>query len=465
MCPTTTIAMLLCLGFSAQGEAEEGAVKLWKEVDVSAYAGSFVSPGDLDGDGRLDFLLSQMGLDTAPKRLVAVDLTGKKLWEVGEAGSGDVAQAGRLGEPTCRGIAAVYDVDHDGKSEVLAELWQGDELTFCLIEGATGKILRQIPSPFDKSVRHPEGFRPSRPCPWSLIAYTRGRDELPTIVLKYEASNSIPCHAVGFDAKLNRLWHVETRPTGMGHHPDVADLDGDGCEEIILGETILGAGGKIVWQKDIGIHADFAVAADVAPAEGKEVLLSICQRGPAYCFDARGNQLWAKSREEVSHGQGVWTGNFLPDQPGLEAIILCSGHVGDFLTVAAEDGKSLARFQHATLLKGYPDVPTVANWLGPHVQSLWLPVDRRLVDGNGKTVADLGPYDERVIERLASGTSKGNLAPQAIPLDVCGDARHELVLYQPYRGRSIFIFTQPDGRGDEKPYVAQPAGYNFRHYF
>ena len=34
--------------------------------------------------------------------------------------------------------------------------------------------------------------------------------------------------------------------------------------------------------------------------------------------------------------------------------------------------------------------------------------------------------------------------PQAFAVDACGDERDELVLYQPYNGEAILIFTQPD---------------------
>jgi hypothetical protein len=87
------------------------------------------------------------------------------------------------------------------------------------------------------------------------------------------------------------------------------------------------------------------------------------------------------------------------------------------------------------------------------------------VNGRGETVADLGPLDRRVAERLGCGRSKGKLASQALAVDLCGDAREELVLYQPYDGRTIFIFTQPDSDGCEKPYVPQPAAYQPRTYF
>ena len=115
--------------------------------------------------------------------------------------------------------------------------------------------------------------------------------------------------------------------------------------------------------------------------------------------------------------------------------------------------------------KAHPDFPIVVDWQSRRVQSLWIPVDRRLVDGRGATVQDLGPYDARVSERLGCGTTKSQLAAQAFALDLCGDEREELVLYQPYHGRSVFIFTQPDSDARPKPYVHQPAAYNIRSYF
>jgi hypothetical protein len=111
----------------------------------------------------------------------------------------------------------------------------------------------------------------------------------------------------------------------------------------------------------------------------------------------------------------------------------------------------------------------------PHVAGAPLPahgqmklgkeIDRAVVDGRGRVVAELGEHEARVAALLRWGTSKKTLATQAIPLDLCGDARQELVLYQPYRGTAIMIFTQPDGSGAAKPYVHQRNAYNMRTYF
>ncbi|HBO44168.1 MAG TPA: hypothetical protein DD670_09595 [Planctomycetaceae bacterium] len=443
----------------------KGGMRPWREIDTSAYPGSFVSLGDMTGDGRIDLLLSQMGPYTTPARLVAIDLDGKKLWELGDtANLAGTAGAGR--EPTCRGIAAICDVNDDGRSEVLAELWRDGEPTLCLIDGKTGAIKRQAESPLDMSVRNPKGYRSWRPVPMALIARLDGPSSPATIVLKYEASNTIPVHVVGLDPNLNVKWRHTLRPTAAGHIPKVADLGGDGRETVLLGETAIGGNGKIVWQRDFGIHADCTDAAELVPSSpGKEVVVSICQKGPLYCLSSKGETIWQKTREEVPHGQAVWAGDFVADRPGVEVIVLRSGHVGDFVTLSGNDGSQIAAFQHAGELQSYPDFPVAVRWATPDTHALWIPVDRRLVDGHGRTMGDLGELDSLVAKRLGCGESKSNLAAQAMAIDVAGDDREELVVYQPYNGRAVFIFTQADADCQEKPFREQPNSRHPRTYF
>jgi hypothetical protein len=178
-----------------------------------------------------------------------------------------------------------------------------------------------------------------------------------------------------------------------------------------------------------------------------------------------GEVLWEKTREEIPHGQGIWAGDFIADEPGLEAIILKSGHVGDFVTVRGTDGTPLATFRQTRNFKGYPDFPCVVNWRRGGGQCLWIPIDRTIVDGRGNVVADLGSSEPRVKDLLRWGESKRNIAVQAFALDLCGDTRDELVLYQPYNGTAILVFTQPDGEAEAKRYLPQPSAYNIRSYF
>ena len=135
------------------------------------------------------------------------------------------------------------------------------------------------------------------------------------------------------------------------------------------------------------------------------------------------------------------------------------------MTVRGSDGTQLGTFQHRRELEGYPDFPCVVNWRNRNVQSLWIPIDRCLVDGHGGVVAELGSYEKHVHQRLDWGTSKSHVATQAFAVDLCGDDRDELVLYQPYNGEAILIFTQPDSDGREKAYVHQESVYNIHSYF
>ncbi|MEJ2700900.1 MAG: hypothetical protein P8Z79_00495, partial [Sedimentisphaerales bacterium] len=98
-------------------------------------------------------------------------------------------------------------------------------------------------------------------------------------------------------------------------------------------------------------------------------------------------------------------------------------------------------------------------------QSLWIPIDRTLVDGYGNVVADLGEYETMVKEQLRWGEDKSHIAVQAFAVDLCGDEHEELVLYQPYNGQAILTFTQEDSNGQQKPYVHERDAYNIRSYF
>lgn len=452
-------------------------MKLYKEIDISNYKGSYLCPGDLDDDGRIDFLLYKNGSTyNVPGRLIAIDFDGKLLWEKGDTsltvhekcGSADVGKKGTT--PALRGIATVYDIDEDGQSEVITELWEHNEPMLYVLDGKTGQIEHSIKSPIDMSIRQPAYKvlrQPSRSHPVIRIARLKGKNKPPSIVLKYGASNGIPCHAFALDGSLNVIWHIEGTFHSMGHVPTVADVDCDGKDEVVLGHMLADNNGKVLWDKGeiFGWHADTTAVEDLLPNKGKEVLISVCGTGPIHCLSMGGNVLWSKTREEVEHGQAVWVGNFLKDNPGKEAIACVSGHVGSFRTFDGDTGKTLAVFEHKKLFPSYPDFPTVVNWSSLDVQSLWIPQDRTLVDGRGNVIAELGEMDEYVAKKLHCGTSWRPVGAQAFALDICGDERDELVLYEPYEGETIFILANPASSTAAKPYTPQANAYNIRSYF
>lgn len=455
-------------GSAAEDQAEDSRVaksqqmKLWSEVDVSRYAGCFVCLGDLDNDGRVDFLLCRQGPQTTPGYLIAIDHDGRELWSRGDSSIAKHMPDGMYKEPALRGIAFVFDVDQDGRSEVVTEFWEQGKPMLYVLDGETGEVKQGRESPFDLEVR---GGKRSRCHPIGRIACLQGKNGPPAIVLKYEASGRVPTHAVALDAELKTIWHVEAKNTAIAHLPSVGDVDDDDNDEIILGTTLVDDDGSILWDKQALNHADCTAVFQPTAKADNAILISICNTGPAFCLSGTGDVIWEKTTKEVSHGQGVWAGNFIDEVPGAEVIILKSGHRGDFVTVRGTDGSQLAAFQHRREFQGYPDFPCVVNWKSRQTQSLWIPIDRCLVDGRGNVVADLGTHEDRVRDRLQWGTTKSHVATQAFAVDLCGDERDELVLYQPYNGQSIMIFTQPNSDGQQKPYVHQKNAYNIHSYF
>lgn len=437
-------------------------MKLWKTIDLGRHRGTFPCLGDLDADGKVDVLVYRQGPQTTPGFLAAIGHDGRELWSLGDVSVATHQADGMYREPALRGIALIYDLDQDGKAEVVTECWRDGAPMLYVLDGATGRIERQRESPFTLDVR---GGKRSRCHPLAKIAFLHGTQRPPAVVMKYEASGRVPTHAVALDAELNTIWHVRAAPTDAGHLPSVGDVDGDGRDEIALGTLLVDDDGSEMWRKSAQNHADCTAIFQPAEEQGRAVLISICNSGPAFCVSASGETIWQCTTQQVRHGQGIWAGDFVPQEPGQEVIILKSGHRGDFMTVRGSDGQPIAEFQHRREREGYPDFPCIVRWSNLQTACLWIPIDRCLVDGKGRVVADLGAHEELVRQRLHWGTTKSHVATQAFAADLCGDERDEVVLYQPYHGEALLIFTQSDSDARNKPFVPQSSLYNIHSYF
>ena len=152
-----TGALMLAGRATAAGEAGPGKpaeqTNLWKEIDLGQRKGSFPCLGDLDDDGKVDFLLYRQGPQTTPGYMVALNHEGKKLWEMGDPSIQSHMPDGVWKEPALRGVGLIYDIDQDGHSEVITEFWKDGKPMLYVLDGATGKIRQARESPFDLKVR------------------------------------------------------------------------------------------------------------------------------------------------------------------------------------------------------------------------------------------------------------------------------------------------------------------------
>ncbi|MDF2937302.1 MAG: hypothetical protein K0Q90_2675 [Paenibacillaceae bacterium] len=262
--------------------------------------------GDLNGDGRMELLLVQpdnrQDVRYIPHQvqcLTAYDLTGKLLWQTGKPDPG----AGKQGSDY---PAQIYDIDGDGKLEVLCVM----DSKFHILDGATGAV---------KAVHELPGAE-AHDC--IIIANLTGKDRPSDIILKDRY------HKLwALDNEFNLLWTHEGNP---GHFPWVYDLNGDGYDEVMAGYDLLDHNGKLQWScKDLDDHADCIWVGDV---NGDGLPELVVGGSVTVMYDRDGNELW---RYEGSiESQHIALGKFCPELPGLQVA-------GLDRMVREDDGKGL----------------------------------------------------------------------------------------------------------------------------
>ena len=170
-------------------------------------SGSMISPctGDLDGDGTQEVVF------TSPELKAFDGETGTVLWTSAE---------------TCvlnYGSLATGDIDLDGSDEVLSYAVISDIATLAAFDGADGVLLWDTPIP-------PTGYLNTTPTP----AYADlDLDGYPEVILCSSASYSALSVLNAADGSVK--WFKEFKNTEIYSSPCVADLDGDGFLEIVIG--------------------------------------------------------------------------------------------------------------------------------------------------------------------------------------------------------------------------------------
>jgi len=400
--------------------------------------GGDVRIGDLTGDGQCDFLVFRNALGgNKPCFLGAFTIDGKVLWKVGSGGE----------VPMRPGPVAVHDIDGDGRTEVVCFLVDpatnephdlGD-VSIQIRDGRTGELERDAAPPELTQLRPGKNM-----ADWChhrlLVANLRGTDTPRDFVVK------LGDRVLAFDERLELLWAYTIRWTKYGQHtayvPAVGDVDGDGRDEVTGGCYLLDHDGKPLWERLLGPHMDSVVI--TAWDDGR---VRAVGSGAGHVMDAEGNAILRLGPKVVPHGQEVRVADFTAELPGPEMVIRYNGHRPDVMLVSSS-GRVVERFK----LNDFPPKNIGMEpvyWDGPDRPAL-LYNGGQLWRATGEPFADMPEFP---------GVSFWSFA---IPADLCGDDREELVTYNP-ADRFLYLYTPlPLDQSAYEAYRPGPRQYNAR---
>jgi hypothetical protein len=419
--------------------------------------GGDVRIGDLNGDRRCDFLVYRCdhGAPSGAHRggikpcfLGAFDIDGKPMWRAGEGGN----------QPSRPMSVAVHDVTGDRAAEVIcfwhrptADLdadWQSlADVVVQIRDGRSGKVLREAaPSAITRRrLKDPGGSN------WVhqrlLVSNFRGTDRPRDIAVKLGDTY------VALDERLRVLWTYRSRWIRYGrcpaYIPAVGDLDADSRDELCGGYFVLDDDGRPLWEKELGRNMDSVAIT----GWDRGNVRAVCS-GFGHVVDAKGNVILALGQREVPHGQEVRVANLRDDLRGPEMVLRNTGHTTDVVVVSSASNKIVDRLR----LNASPTnvgMETVC-WGGPDKASMlynggWLwDLERKV----GRELPGLPPPGGSQVHRMGFY--------HAIPANLCGDEREELILWDP-TARHVYIYTpKPLGESAYKGYVAGPRQYNPR---
>ncbi len=406
------------------------------------YPFSKVGIADLDGDGKLDFVIKQpqqvsdpgvwkMSEDTY--KIEAYRHDGTFLWR---RDLGWNIEQGVWWSPMI-----VADFDGDGKAEValktaplepiyrneVGRILDGPEY-LSIWDGMTGKDIARVDWPPRGDIAawgDKVGNRASR----HLIGLAKLDGKRTSVLALRGTYTTMLVDAYNLlNGELEKVWSwngdkdaVPVRGQGM-HGMHAADVDGDGREEVILGAAVIDDNGKTLWNLGMG-HPDVCYVTDVMPSRpGLEIAYGFetAQEKNGFCVvDAKtGKIIWGCDHLTTHiHSQGLLA-DIDSTNPGMEF------YGGEkFLTnrwvYSATTGKLLSQEDFGSL------APNPVYWDDSYVKAYLT------------RAGDILKY---------KGAQLGNVEGRVIAIaDILGDWREEIITTVPGELR-IYTTTIPATR-------------------
>jgi len=347
----------------------------------TGYSANDASVGDMDGDGVYEIVIhltgrakdnSQSGY-TDPPVFQCYKMDGTFLWEI------------NLGKNIREGAHytqfMVYDFDGDGKAELAMKtadgsidgkgnvigdstkdyrndkgyILSGPEF-LTMFDGLTGEALSTIdftpprygnlfPTTEELKAMWGDGYGNRMDRFLGAVAYLDGKN--PSLIMTRGYYTRSVLSAYNFkNKKLEKIWTFDSDdPNGLNrayrgqgnHNLSVADVDGDGKDEIIFGAMTIDDNGKGMYSTGFG-HGDALHVTDIDPSRPGLEVFDIQERfddAGAHLTDARtGEVIWKKASVKAgADGEGPGRACALdldPRYPGYECWVAGAGITGMF---------------------------------------------------------------------------------------------------------------------------------------
>lgn len=460
------------------------------EGETYSYTANDVSAGDLDGDGRLELIVKwypSIAKDnafsgyTGETLLDAYTLEGRKLWRI------DLGRNIRSGAHYTQFM--VFDLDGDGRAEIAMKTadgtidgtgavvgdaskdWRHGDATvevpdrtgstvtsdgrkmanlkgrildgpeyLTVFDGRTGRALATAPYAPPRGADTEAGLKAL----WgdgygnrserylAGVAYLDGHRPSLVFGRGYYARSTIAAWDWR-DGKLTQRWLFDSATPGNekygdngNHQLSVADVDGDGRDEVIYGSMAVDDDGKGLWSSGLG-HGDTMHVGDLDPTRPglekfgvHEEMRRSGNRGAAMLDARTGELLWSTPADKDT-GRGIAV-DIDPRFPGAEAW--------------ASNSPDLYDARGKVIPSGHPRAANFSiYWDGDALAEL--------LDGNRITKWDWKSGSEKLLLDPPGTTSNnGTKRNPALSADILGDWREELVLPST-DSRELRIYATP----------------------
>ena len=419
--------------------------KLWKVIDLGDFGASRqIRFGHLTGTDEMFFVIAQHQKRVFKERycniscLTAVSIdTGKILWQKGEPSTLAVNQ-----DTTCDLPFQVYDIDNDGKDEVIV----ARDFKLMILRGEDGSVVKSMPTPYnDDPADSILGIEFKKHAFDRLnvdairIVNVSGKDRPSDILIKDRYARIWV-----YDSDFNLIWKFTHNNTG--HFPYAYDFNGDGKDEVFSCYNMIDSDGKLLWELPIpDDHTDEIVIGRFDPDIDDDLIAIVSGWEGFMIVDKKGNIL---HRDINGHGQRISVADYCPEKPGLEICTTTYWENQGIIYLYDCKGNEIWHMEPSS----NGNIIAPVNWQGDGHELILLNGNLKyggMIDGEGDQVV-MFPDD-------------GHPDMCAEVINLTGDSRDEIILWDAHK---MYIYTQDrECEVKDREYVPEKYPlYNFSNY-